>query len=98
MIARLRPSRRAVLRGAGVTFALPALESLLNGHAARAAACAPPRRLLVYMVPNGMNMPRWVCTGPAGPSYTPSSTLQTIMPIRAEVLVINGLHNEPAIP
>lgn len=49
--------RRSFLRGAGVTFALPWLESL----AARLPAPlrAPPRRLCVVVTPNGMLPSAW---------------------------------------
>lgn len=94
--ARL-PTRRAFLGGASLMVNLPFLEALLPRQA-RGATCAPPRRFVCYHVPNGVSMQNWVCTGPGGPDYKLSYTLQPVAAVREDVLVINGLHNEPAIP
>ena len=50
-------SRRAALRGLGVTMALPWLEAM---RAPRALAAAPkPLRFLTVFAPHGMHMPTW---------------------------------------
>lgn len=52
-------SRRALLRGAGVTLALPFIESL----APRCLSAAPPGtpvRLVYWMIPNGVLYDRWI--------------------------------------
>jgi hypothetical protein len=52
-------SRRALLRGAGVTLALPFMESLAPGEL-RAAAPAVPVRLMYWFIPNGILYDRWI--------------------------------------
>lgn len=52
-------SRRALLRGAGVTLALPFLESLAP-RALRAAEPAAPVRLMYWLIPNGVLYSRWI--------------------------------------
>jgi hypothetical protein len=94
---RQLPSRRHVLGGAAVAVGLPFLESLGFRRFARAATCAAPRRVLVYHVPNGVYMNSWLPRG-TGATYTPSPTLQQIMPIRDDVLVLTGMVNGVGVP
>ena len=47
-------SRRAVLRGAGVTMGLPLLSAM-----GRAETPAAPQRLLFAYVPNGVHVEAW---------------------------------------
>ena len=58
-----RISRRTLLRGVGVTVALPLLDAMLPFGAAEAAAATggrSPTRLLWCYVPNGVHLPDWV--------------------------------------
>ncbi|MFO0926195.1 MAG: DUF1552 domain-containing protein [Gemmataceae bacterium] len=61
MIGENLLSRRTVLRGAGVTLALPLLEAMLPSVVlgAPAGAPKPPRRLAFLYVPNGVDMANW---------------------------------------
>ena len=52
-------SRRALLRAAGVTLALPFMESLAP-RTLRAAAPGTPLRLVYWMIPNGVLYDRWI--------------------------------------
>jgi hypothetical protein len=52
-------SRRALLRGAGVTLALPFLESLAP-RTLRAQATGTPVRLLYWFIPNGIIYDKWI--------------------------------------
>jgi hypothetical protein len=52
-------SRRALLRGAGVTLALPFLESVAP-RALRAAAPSAPVRLMYWFIPNGILYDKWI--------------------------------------
>lgn len=52
-------SRRALLRGAGVTLALPFMESLAP-RTLCAAAPGTPLRLVYWMIPNGVLYDRWI--------------------------------------
>lgn len=95
------PSRRAVLRGAGVALALPLFESLLprsmGGGARRAEAAEPPQRLLFYFVPNGIHMPAWTPTE-VGPAFKLPPILQPLQAHKDQLLVLSGLSNRPARP
>src|SRR6188472_3970807 len=67
-------SRRALLRGAGVTLALPFMESL----APRTLQAAPPGvpvRLVYWMIPNGVLYDRWIpkTVGKLDPASIPES-------------------------
>ncbi|MCA8952432.1 MAG: DUF1552 domain-containing protein [Planctomycetes bacterium] len=91
--------RRAFLRGAGVTFALPWLETL----AARLPAAwrTPPRRLCIVVTPNGMLPSAWhpvppqpgEARDPELPGWMPSLTLAPLVPHAARVGVFTGLAN-----
>lgn len=88
-------SRRAALRGLGVTMALPWLEAMGGAGVARAAAGANlpasiPLRMAFVFTPNGVNYPHWVPQG-AGRDYTLSPTLEPIAPVREHVNILTGL-------
>ena len=56
-ITKKHLSRRTVLRGLGVTLALPWLDSMVPALTALAkSGAAPARRFGVFYVPNGMSM------------------------------------------
>jgi hypothetical protein len=82
-------SRRAVLRGAGVTVALPWLESLAGG------AAAFPRRFAVLFMGNGINGNHWWAKG-AGVQMELGKSLQPLAPLRAKTNFIHGLFNKPS--
>lgn len=84
-----RPTRRAVLRGAGTVVALPWLESL-----ASAAPAAPTKRFGVLFMGCGVNEDRWFARG-QGDAMEFSSTLQLLEPIKKKVNVIDGLFIKP---
>lgn len=85
-----RPSRRAVLRGAGVTMALPFLESL-------EAATTPafPKRFAVLFMGNGVNEDHWSAEG-SGEQLKLSKTLSVLEPIKHKINVIDGLYQKMA--
>jgi hypothetical protein len=56
-MSRSPMTRRAVLRGAGVSITLPFLESWLP--AAAPPQSAPPLRVVFLYAPNGKHMPDW---------------------------------------
>jgi hypothetical protein len=84
-------SRRNVLRGAGVTLALPWLESL---GAARAEGAAPLRYLFV-MTPNGAQMERWTPASVGELGELPP-TLAPLAPWRDALVVLSGLTHDKA--
>jgi hypothetical protein len=87
-----RISRRTVLRGAGVTMALPWLESL-NAFADTTASPAQfPKRFAVLFMGNGVNEDHWSAEG-NGADMKLSRTLQVLEPFKQKVNVIEGLFN-----
>jgi len=100
---RPQTSRRAFLRGVGVTMALPWLESLPAWGAAPAtnatvdaAAGAFPKRFAVLFMGNGINGNHWWAKG-AGAGMTLGKSLQPLDPLKQKINVINGLFNKPAV-
>ena len=56
-------SRRTFIRGAGVTLALPFLESMVPAQTPlRATAATPKTRLGAFYVPHGATMYKWTPT------------------------------------
>ncbi len=99
-------SRRTVLRGVGVSLALPWLECMgpVTGTARAATlaggagAGAAPVRLAFVFMPNGVNIDAWLPKGPAvaaggaaNGGYALSPTLEPLAPVQKHVNVITGL-------
>src|SRR5215471_11344291 len=86
-------SRRRVLAGAGVTMALPWLESL----PAFADAASPdfPKRFAALFMGNGVNEDHWAAEG-SGAAMTLGRTLEPLAPLQHKINVIHGLFNKPA--
>lgn len=93
MITKL--GRRAFLGGASVALALPMLESLAPRGSAQAGGMTPPRRLVVFYVPNGMPMASWTPSA-EGADFPLSPILSPLAELRAESQVLTGLANRPA--
>ncbi len=80
-------SRRAVLRGAGASVALPVLESMLNTHGTALAAGDPlPRRFMTWFFGNGVVPQYWppAQTGAAwelGPEQAPLANVKNYVNI-----------------
>lgn len=82
-------SRRAVLRGAGCTVALPWLESL--APAGVLAPSAFPKRFGVVFLGNGINEDHWSAAGD-GAAMKLSKTLSPLEPLKHKINVIDGLY------
>src|SRR5687767_7275321 len=91
-------SRRTVLRGVGVTMALPWLESLAWAAPSQSAAAATvfPKRFAVMFMGNGINGNHWWARG-NGAEMKLSKSLQPLEPLKKKIVVINGLFNKPAV-
>jgi hypothetical protein len=92
-------SRRTVLRGVGVTMALPWLESLPAWGGTLAQAGVPaawPTRFAVLFMGNGINGNHWWARG-NGAEMKLSKSLAPLEPLKAKINVINGLFNKPAV-
>ena len=95
-IAKKHLPRRTVLRGLGVTLSLPWLESMVPALSALSqTAAAPAKRLGVFYVPNGMAMAYWSPTT-EGPISELPPTLQSLQPLKDQVLLMGGLNDEAA--
>jgi hypothetical protein len=89
-VNRLTPTRRAFLRGSGCWLGLPWLEAL----AARTQGpVAPPRRLAILVMPNGVLPTAWQPTAQQGGGYEPSFALAALGPHQAATSVLTGLAN-----
>ena len=88
-------SRRTVLRGAGVTMALPWLESLPCFAEPTTSAAAFPKRFAVLFMGNGVNEDHWGAEG-SGAEMKLSKTLAPLEPLKHKINVIHGLFQKPA--
>ena len=83
-------SRRAVLRGAGCTVALPWLESL-HALADVPGPSAFPKRFGIVFLGNGINEDHWSAEG-QGADMKLSKTLSPLEPLKQKINVIDGLY------
>ena len=91
-------SRRTMLRGLGVSMALPWMESLTAaGEPAvgGAAAAEPPVRLAVLFAGNGFHSKEWWAEG-AGRDIKLGKVLEPVAGFREKMLFVKGLYNEQA--
>src|SRR6187399_226561 len=92
-------SRRAFLRGVGVTMALPWMESLTvwgdTPPAATRPASEAPVRFAVLFAGNGFHSREWWAKG-EGRSMELGSVLAPLHDFREKLLFIRGLYNEEA--
>ncbi len=88
-------SRRTVLRGLGVSLALPWMESLAPRAlaASTAAASKSPQRMAFMFVPNGVHLPSWTPQN-FGYAYDLPHILQPLAPVQDDVMVISGLTHD----
>jgi hypothetical protein len=89
-----RVSRRTVLHGAGVTMALPWLESL-SAFADTSTPAAFPKRFAVLFMGNGVNEDHWSAEG-SGPDMKLGKTLAPLEPLKHKINVIHGLFHKRA--
>jgi hypothetical protein len=94
-------SRRAFLRGVGVTMSLPWLESLPTwgeevAPAAGEAAAAFPKRMAILFWGNGVNSNHWWAKG-AGAEMELGKSLEPLAPFKTRMNVISGLFNRSAV-
>src|SRR5581483_2574489 len=79
--------RRAVLRGLGISMALPFLDAMVPAFASRRPP--EPKRLAFVYVPNGAIMERWM--PPLEGALDLSPTLEPLSPFRDHLLLVTGL-------
>jgi hypothetical protein len=91
-----RISRRTVLRGLGVSVALPWLDAMapaissVAGAATTAAKAAAPTRMGFFFLPNGMWMPNFTPAAVGALTELPAS-LAAFKAIKDDMLVMSGL-------
>jgi hypothetical protein len=88
--------RRAFLRGAGVTLALPWLEAMVPVVATKAQAATattPPQRFVAMMYSLGFHGPHFFPME-TGPQYAPSDYLKLVDQHRDDYTVISGLSHD----
>jgi Protein of unknown function (DUF1552) len=90
-------SRRAFLRGVGVTMALPWLESAAVWGATSTASPSsqPPLRLAVIFAGNGFHSREWSAKG-EGRNMQLGKVLLPLKNFREKLIFIRGLHNAEA--
>ncbi|MEP7366609.1 MAG: DUF1552 domain-containing protein [Acidobacteriota bacterium] len=88
-------TRRTVLRGAGVTMALPWMQSLPCFAATPTAANPFPKRFGVLFMGTGVNEDHWSAEGD-GANMVLGKTLQPLEPLKHKINVIHGLFQKRA--
>ena len=99
-------SRRAVLKGAGVTLALPLLDAMVPAATALAqTAASPTLRTGFFYIPHGAimgntshgpGMDKWTPRG-AGADFTLSPILQSLEPYKKYVTSFGNLQNQAMV-
>lgn len=91
-------SRRAFLRGVGVTMALPWLESLpvWGDDRPKNASSEPPVRFACLFSGNGFHSKEWWAKG-EGKDMQLGKVLEPLRPFREKLLFLRGLYNEEAL-
>jgi hypothetical protein len=96
VITKKHVSRRALLKGIGVTMALPLLDAM--NPAATAWAQTPagstPKRFAFIGFPHGAVMDRW-SPKQTGTGYEMSAILEPLAPYRQHMTIVSGLRNKP---
>lgn len=90
MTAGNKISRRLLLKGLGVSIALPWLESLPAW--AEAAPGKSPQRFACMFIGDGISPPHWWAKG-KGTEMELGPSLQALTPFKEKINVINGLFN-----
>ena len=88
-VTRRHLSRRTVLRGAGVSIALPLLDAMRPAFAAPAQG-NPPVRMIFGYVPNGIIMRDWT-PKKEGAGFDLPRIMAPLAPYREDMLVLTGL-------
>jgi hypothetical protein len=91
-----KPTRRTVLRGLGVTVALPWLEAIpLLANEPASATTISPQRFAALFMGNGISPKNWGAKG-VGAEMELSKSLEPLKPHRSKLNVITGLFNKQA--
>jgi Protein of unknown function (DUF1552) len=95
-ITKKHLSRRTFLQGAGVTIALPFLESMVPAATPlRQTAAASKTRFGAIYIPHGATMDKWTPQGD-GTNFEFSEILQPLKPYRDQITIISDLSHPQA--
>jgi Protein of unknown function (DUF1552) len=95
-ITKAHLSRRTFLRGAGVTLALPLLESMIPAATLLGQTAATPRtRLGAIYFPHGAIMPLWTPAA-EGAGFELTPILQPLKPFYSQINIISDLRHANA--
>ncbi|HTC88568.1 MAG TPA: DUF1552 domain-containing protein [Bryobacteraceae bacterium] len=98
-ITKRHISRRTVLRGTGVTLALPLLEAMIPASTAQAQTAATPKpRFVGCFVPHGMAPGYWVPNTEGPLDATLPFNFKPLEPFRDRTVIMSGLHSRSAEP
>ena len=94
-----RLSRRTLLRGAGISVALPTLDAMIDGRGrwlgVAGAATTAPVRVMAFHFPHGVVLPQWTPTS-QGKGYAITPGLMPMAAYRDDFNVITGLTQNAA--
>jgi hypothetical protein len=97
-VSKKHLSRRTFLRGAGVTIALPLLESMVPAQTPLSRTAATPKsRLGGIYIPHGATMDKWT-PAKEGTGFEFSEILKPLEPFRGHVNVVTGLYHPSVAP
>src|SRR5262245_24898255 len=97
-ITKKHLSRRTFIRGAGVTVALPFLESMVPAQTPLSKTAASPKsRLACIYIPHGATMDLWTPAA-EGKGFEFTEILKPLEPFRDQLCVISGLAHAQAGP
>lgn len=82
--------RRTVLRGLGVSLALPYLNLMNSSSVIASPVASTPTRLAWVFFPNGTNADRWFPKG-SGTNWELSQSLEPLAPCKNDINVLKGL-------
>jgi hypothetical protein len=95
-ITKMHLSRRTFLRGAGVTLALPLLESMIPAATLLGQSAAKPRtRLGAIYFPHGAIMDKWTPAA-EGAGFELTPILQPLKPFQNQINIISDLRHANA--
>jgi hypothetical protein len=107
-ITKKHISRRTLIRGAGVTLALPLLDSMIPAQTPLGRTAATPKtRFAGIFVPHGMGPGWWIpeAGGPGEPKranpgdpFAYSMIMKPLEPLRDQVTILSGLWSKSAEP
>jgi hypothetical protein len=98
-----------MLRGAAGAIALPMLDAMVSGTAARAASALPaaaggaagmaaPTRMAFIFIPNGVNVSEWFPQSGADGEFELTPTLSPLKNVKDDITMIKGLALDAAKP